>query len=101
MSIQFLGFEWTALSAAVVLAILLVVGLLVPFLIKEIRDGKREFGPLRILQKGGGVRLGPVTPSGTGDFNPGRPGDPAPGQPDGQPDPYGPRAQRHGPPIKS
>jgi hypothetical protein len=54
--------------------------LLVPYLIKEIRRGK--------------VELGPRIPTGAGDTHPGRRGNPAPGQPDAQADPYSPRAQR-------
>ena len=65
----------------------LAAGLLVPYLYKEIRKGKRE--------------LGPQIPTGAGDTHPGRRGDPAPGQPDAQADPYSPRAQRGAPPIKS
>ena len=41
-----------------------------------------------------GTELGPRTPTGTGDTHPGRRGDPAPGQPDAQADPYDARAQR-------
>ena len=62
------------------LAIALAVALWVPYLYKEIRRGKAQ--------------LGPRTPIGTGDAHPGRRGDPAPGQPDAQADPYEPRAQR-------
>jgi hypothetical protein len=62
------------------IAVLLAVALLVPYLIKEIRRGK--------------VELGPRTPTGAGDTHPGRRGDPAPGQPDAQADPYTNRAQR-------
>jgi hypothetical protein len=47
------------------------------------------------------VSVGPNTPAGASDTNPGRPGDPAPGQPDGQADPYDSRAQRNAPHIKS
>jgi hypothetical protein len=83
----------TELTLAIVLALVLTAALLVPFLVKEIRDGKREFGPLRRLRRGR-VSMGPSTPSGAGDHNPGRRGDPAPGQPDAQADPYGARAQR-------
>jgi hypothetical protein len=72
----------------------------IPYLMKEIRDGKREFGPLRRLRRDK-VTLGPVTPTGASDYNPGRAGDPAPGQPDAQADPYDARAQRHAPHIKS
>ncbi|MCC7417732.1 MAG: hypothetical protein IT176_11375 [Acidobacteria bacterium] len=71
----------------ILIALALAALLLVPFLYKEIRRGKRD--------------LGPTVPTGTGDARPGRRGDPAPGQPDAQADPYGPRAQRGGPPIKS
>jgi hypothetical protein len=53
---------------------MLAAALLVPFLIKEIRRGK--------------VDLGPRLPDGAGDTHPGRRGNPAPGQPDGQADPY-------------
>jgi hypothetical protein len=85
-------------------AILIALGLAalfgVPYLMKEIRDGKREFGPLRRL---GRTRIteGPATPTGASDTNPGRRGDPAPGQPDAQADPYDARAQRNSPPVKS
>jgi hypothetical protein len=92
--------DWTSLLFAMIVMIVLFAGLLLPYLIKEIRDGKRDRGPLRRLRRGG-VVLGPDTPSGAGDLNPGRVGDPAPGEPSGQPDPYGPRAQRNAPPIRS
>jgi hypothetical protein len=100
MSLSIVALEWNQLSIG--LAIVLVVGaaLLVPYLIKEIRGGKEELGPMRRLGRDK-VTLGPVVPIGVGDNNPGRVGDPAPGQPDGQPDPYGARAQRNAPPIKS
>ena len=75
--------------------------LLVPYLIKEIRTGKGELGPVRHLTPDGKIVLGPPAPPGIGDNNPGRRGDPAPGMPDGQADPWGPRAQREGPPIRS
>ena len=68
--------------------------------IKEIRGGKAELGPIRRMF-GGKVVLGPPAPTGAGDNNPGRRGDPAPGMPDAQADPYGDRAQRKSPPIKS
>jgi hypothetical protein len=95
-----LALQWTELSIGFFVVIALAAMLLVPYLIKEIRGGKRELGPLRHLGNGT-VTLGPPTPVGAGDNNPGRRGDPAPGQPDGQPDPYGARAQRSAPPIKS
>jgi hypothetical protein len=65
---------------AIVIAMALAVALLVPYLIKEIRKGK--------------VDLGPRTPTGAGDTHPGRRGNPAPGQPEAQADPYTTRAQR-------
>ena len=68
------------LGLAILVAIALMVALWVPYLVKEIRRGK--------------ATLGPRTPIGTGDTHPGRPSDPAPGQPDGQPDPYEPRTMR-------
>ena len=68
--------------------------------IKEIRDGKRELGPLRRFGRHG-VTLGPTTPTGTGDNTVGRRGEPAPGQPDAQDDPYSTRAQRNAPSVKS
>lgn len=71
-------------SAVIGLAILMVAalagGLLVPYLIKEIRRGK--------------VELGPRLPTGTGEPVPGRPGNPAPGHPEAQADPYDPVARR-------
>jgi hypothetical protein len=100
MSFSPLALQWTDLSIGIVVVVALAAVLLVPYLLKEIRGGKRELGPLRHLVKGR-VTLGPPTPVGAGDNNPGRRGDPAPGQPDGQPDPYGARAQRNAPPIKS
>jgi hypothetical protein len=90
----------TDLSIGILIAIVLAALLWIPYLYKEIRDGKREFGPLRRLRRDR-VSLGPVTPTGTGDANPGRRGDPAPGQPDAQADPYGDRAQRRAPHIRS
>src|SRR5437870_5336149 len=93
--------EWNSYYtiAAVVVAVFFGL-LLVPALIKINTDGKRRLGPMRRPTRLG-MRLGPVTPSGAGDNNPGRAGDPAPGMPDGQPDPWGPRAQRGAPPIQS
>jgi hypothetical protein len=75
------------LGLGVLLALALVGALLVPYLVKEIRKGK--------------VELGPKKPTGAGDIRPGTPANPAPGQPDGQADPYGPRAQRNAPEVKS
>lgn len=85
--------------AAIAVAILFGA-LLVPALLRINKDGKRELGPMRRLTRRG-VELGPVTPTGAGDNNPGRVGDPAPGMPSGQPDPWSERAQREAPEIKS
>ena len=71
----------------IVVVIVLFVGVLGPFLYKEIRRGKAD--------------LGPRLPLGVGEPRTGTRFDPAPGQPDGQPDPYSPSAQREAPPIKS
>jgi hypothetical protein len=61
-------------------AIVLVAALLVPFLLKEIQRGK--------------VDANPRIPTGAGDTHPGRRGNPAPGKPDGQADPYDAAARR-------
>ncbi len=63
-----------------ILAVVLFVGLLGPFLVREIRKGK--------------ANLRRDTPLGAGDVRPGRVGNPAPGHPDAQADPYSPRARR-------
>jgi hypothetical protein len=68
------------MSIAILVAIVLALALLVPFLVKEIRKGK--------------VSLGPRIPDGASEPNPGRRGDPAPGHPEAQADPYDPRASR-------
>ena len=75
-----LALQLTGLGLGILIAIALAVALLVPYLVKEIRRGK--------------VELGPRTPTGAGDVHPGRRGDPAPGQPDAQADPYDAQAQR-------
>jgi hypothetical protein len=72
--------QYSELGLGVLIALALAAALLVPYLVKEIRRGK--------------VQLGPRTPIGTGDAHPGRRGDPAPGQPDAQADPYDPQARR-------
>ena len=86
--------------AGVLIVVVLFAALMIPYLMKELRDGKRLAGPLRRLRHGK-VETATETPRGAGDLNPGRPGDPAPGEPSGQPDPYGERAQRHAPPVQS
>jgi hypothetical protein len=75
------------LGLGVLLALALFAALLVPYLVKEIGKGK--------------VQLRPRTPPGAGDVVPGTRKNPAPGQPDGQADPYSPRAQRNAPEVKS
>jgi hypothetical protein len=72
--------QYSELGLGVLVALALAAALLVPYLVKEIRRGK--------------VQLGPRAPIGTGDTHPGRRGDPAPGQPDAQADPYDPEARR-------
>lgn len=57
----------TNLWVALIIAIALFAGLLMPYLIQEIRRGK--------------IELGPRFPSGAGDIRPGHLGNPAPGQP--------------------
>jgi hypothetical protein len=61
-------------------AVVLIAALLVPYLLKEIRGGK--------------VETNPRIPTGAGDTQPGRRGNPAPGKPDGQADPYDEEARR-------
>jgi hypothetical protein len=80
LAVELLVALTTELSVGILVAIVLAMALLVPYLVKEIRRGK--------------VELGPRIPTGTGDTHPGRRGDPAPGQPDAQADPYDPQAQR-------
>jgi hypothetical protein len=80
------------LGMGILVSVLLMLLFWVPFLRKEIRDGKGELGPIRRLTRRG-VQPGPVAPTGAGDNNPGRVGDPAPGEPSGQPDPWSERAR--------
>ncbi len=70
----------TELLTGIVLAVALATGLLVPYLIKEIRRGQ--------------VELGPQIPTGPSEPLPGSRGNPAPGHPDAQADPYDPEARR-------
>ena len=88
------------LVVGILVSVVLMLLIWIPFFRKEIVEGKGELGPLRRMTSRG-VAPGPVTPTGAGDNNPGRVGDPAPGEPSGQPDPWGERAQRHAPPIRS
>ena len=64
----------------IVVCIVLAAALLVPYLFEEIKRGK--------------VSVGPRVPDGASEPHPGRRGDPAPGHPDAQSDPYDPRAAR-------
>ena len=75
-----LALEFRTVFWAIFLALVLAVGLWVPYLYKEIREER----PRKALGR----------PIGAGDTHPGRRGDPAPGQTDAQADPYDPRAQR-------
>ena len=75
-----LAVQYTELGLGILIAVVLMVALWVPYLVKEIRRGK--------------ATVGPREPIGAGDTHPGRRGDPAPGQPDAQADPYDPRASR-------
>lgn len=68
------------MGIGILVVLVLATALLVPYLIKEIRKGK--------------VELGPRLPTGTSEPHPGRRGDPAPGHPEAQADPYDARAQR-------
>ena len=68
------------LGIGILVALVLATALLVPYLLKEIRKGK--------------VELGPRLPTGPSEPHPGRRGDPAPGHPEAQADPYDSRAQR-------
>ena len=80
MLLALFDFPGSTVGLGIALAVILAAALWGPYLYKEIRRGKAE--------------LGPRTPTGTGDNHPGRRSNPAPGQPDGQADPYDPRAMR-------
>lgn len=70
----------SGMTVGIIIALVLAVALWGPYLYKEIVRGK--------------ARVGPRFPAGAGDTHPGRRGDPAPGQPDAQADPYETRNQR-------
>jgi hypothetical protein len=70
----------SAVELGIVIAVALAASLLVPFLYKEIRRGK--------------ATLGPRLPDGASEPHPGRRGNPAPGHPDAQSDPYDSSASR-------
>jgi hypothetical protein len=101
MTALLIALEWTSITLGTLIVLALFGLWLVPYLVKEIRDGKRELGPLRRLWPGGRVVLSAPAPTGAGDNRPGRVGDPAPGQSDAEANPYGARAQRKGPPVHS
>ena len=63
-----------SLMWGIVISLILAAVLLTPFLIREIGKGKKQ--------------LTPRTPIGAGDASPGRRGNPAPGMPEAQADPY-------------
>ena len=75
-----MAWQYPSIGSAIIVALALAVCLLVPYLVKEIRKGK--------------VSLGPRLPDGASEPHPGRRGDPAPGHPEAQADPYDPRASR-------
>ena len=77
LALQFSNLE---VGFAILIALMLALGLWGPYLYEEIVRGKAS--------------VGPRFPDGAGDIHPGRRGDPAPGQPDAQADPYDPRTQR-------
>ena len=74
------AWQYPDMGTGILIAVALAAALLVPYLIKEIRKGK--------------VNLGPRLPDGASEPHPGRRGDPAPGHPEAQSDPYDPRASR-------
>jgi hypothetical protein len=74
------AWQYPSTGSAIIIALALVVCLLVPYLVMEIRKGK--------------INLGPRLPYGASEPHPGRRGNPAPGHPEAQADPYDPRASR-------
>jgi hypothetical protein len=74
------GLSNAELAIGLLIAIVLMAGLWGPYLYEEIVRGK--------------AKEGPRVPLGAGDTHPGRRGNPAPGQPDAQADPYDDRARR-------
>jgi hypothetical protein len=74
------AWQYPDMGTGILIAVVLAAALLVPYLLNEIRKGK--------------VSLGPRLPDGASEPHPGRRGDPAPGHPDAQSDPYDPRASR-------
>jgi hypothetical protein len=78
--VELLALDYSTIAAGVIVALALAAALLVPYLVNEIRQGK--------------VSLGPRLPLGTGEPRPGRRGNPAPGHPEAQADPYDAKASR-------
>jgi hypothetical protein len=75
-----IAWQYPEMTTAILVALVLAAALWIPYLLKEIRKGK--------------VSLGPGIPDGASEPHPGRRGDPAPGHPEAQSDPYDPRASR-------
>ena len=75
-----LAWQYPDVTTAIIVAIVLAAGLWIPYLYREIRRGK--------------ATVGPNLPVGTGEPHPGRRGDPAPGHPEAQADPYDTKASR-------
>ena len=73
-----LAWQYPSITSAVIVALALAAALWIPYFLKEIRRGK--------------ATLGPRLPDGASEPHPGRRGDPAPGHPEAQADPYDPRA---------
>jgi hypothetical protein len=99
MAVSLFALQWTGIAFGVVIAALLLGFWLVPYLMKEIGEGKKERGPLRHASTDGRTAWSPSTPAGASDVTPGTVRNPAPGQPDAQADPYSPAAQRNSPPV--
>jgi len=74
------AWQYPDMSTAILVVVVLAAVLWIPYFVKEIRKGK--------------VSLGPTLPDGASEPHPGRRGDPAPGHPEAQADPYDPRASR-------
>ena len=75
-----LALGYSEVGLGILIVLVLAGALWGPYLYKEIVRGK--------------ATVGPRMPVGPGDTHPGRRGDPAPGQPDAQSDPYDPVNQR-------
>jgi len=80
MLLALFSFPGSTVGLGLIIAIVLAVAILGPFLYKEIRRGKAD--------------LSPRLPTGTSEPRPGKRGDPAPGHIEGDIDPYSPRATR-------